>query len=114
VGGRWNSGFLVHGVSDQCAWEGTGLRRISVSYRQPIKICPATERLSVRAGFLHGQILASLETDGNSTAVVGLTMRLTANRHVTVPIGKRDSCLLVYRLDLLSSIGECCNQRLEP
>jgi hypothetical protein len=55
-------------------------------------------------------LLRQMET----AAVVGLTMRLTANRHVSVPIGKRDSCLLVHRLELLSSIGECCNQPLEP
>lgn len=34
-------------------------------------------------------------------------------KQASVPIGKRESCLLVCRLELLSSSGECCNQRLE-
>ena len=60
------------------------------------------------------QVLVSLETDSNGTTVADLIMRLTADRYVSDPIGKRESCLLVYRLELLSSSGECCNQRLEP
>jgi hypothetical protein len=48
---------------------------------------------AIKLDFSRG-IFVSLETDGTAQAVVGLTMRLTADRHVSVPIGKRESCFL--------------------
>ena len=41
-------------------------------------------------------------------------MRLAADRHVYDLIVKHEACLVPYRLELLSSDGEWCNQRLEP
>jgi hypothetical protein len=60
-----------------------------------------------------GQVFVSLETDGNCTALVNPIMRLTADRHC-VRSANMKLVWWPYRLELLSSSGECCNQRLEP
>jgi hypothetical protein len=76
-------------------WEGTGLRRISLI---AIALSRIFRRWSIASAWIimpdisEAQVLVSLETVANGKTLVGLIMRLTAGRHVSNPIGKRESC----------------------